>query len=487
MIIFHKFAYLLLIFQPIVCANIKFPDDFLFGVASSAYQIEGGYDSRGKTTFDHHWELNSSMVADSSNAKTACDSYNQYQKDIDLLVDLGVNFYRFSISWPRILPRGFPNEVNPDGIRYYNNLIDGLLAKNIQPMVTMFHFDLPKPLQDLGGWTNPVISDLFEDYARILFKNFGNRVKYWITINSNTWGYGDSDWPPMVNQSGFGDYLCVKNTVLGHAKVYHLSKREFREQKSQIGFVVDGRWYEPASESSQNRDAAERAREFNVGIWLNPIYGSGDFPAIVKQRVKTTSEKEGFSKSRLPEFTPDEINFVKNSFDFLGVNIYTSFLVKDVDERNDKDFSWDKDMKAEIYQDSRWEGAKSNWLKVTPWGLRKVLGWIKQKYNNPPMFITENGFSDGGEIEDLGRVKFMELYLKALLEAIDKDRVKVKGYAAWSLLDNFEWLVGYTEKFGLYHVDFADPHRKRTPKSSSKWYKKLIERRQLDEMYKTEL
>lgn len=326
---------------------------------------------------------------------------------------MGVNFYRFSISWSRILPKGYTNEINPDGIRYYNNLIDGLLAKNIQPMVTMFHYDLPKPLQDLGGWSNAVISDLFQDYARILFQNFGDRVKFWITINTNTWGYGDSEFPPMLNQSGFLDYLCIKNSILAHAKVYHLYHDKFKNQMGQIGITIDGRWYESGTESAKDRDAAERAREFNVGLWTNPIFGNGDFPEIVKQRVKFVSEKEGFFRSRLPEFTQNEQNFVRKSFDFLGLNIYTSFLVKDAEERTEKEFSWDKDIKAKIYQDTQWEGSRSSWLKVTPWGLRKVLSWVKEKYNSPPIFITENGFSDEGEIEDFGRVNFLKVIFKS--------------------------------------------------------------------------
>jgi beta-glucosidase/6-phospho-beta-glucosidase/beta-galactosidase len=171
----------------------------LFGVASSAYQIEGGYDSRGKASFDGF------PTTDSSNADIACDSYHLYQEDIALLDNIGVDFYRFSIAWSRVLPSSYPHQVNPDAIRYYNALIDGLVAKNITPMVTMHHLDLPKHLESLGGWTNPLLVDLFVDYARILFENFGDRVKYWITFNANWIGYGSDFAPPQVNHSGISE------------------------------------------------------------------------------------------------------------------------------------------------------------------------------------------------------------------------------------------------------------------------------------------
>ncbi|XP_063922298.1 myrosinase 1-like [Zophobas morio] len=459
----------------------KFPDDFLFGVASSAYQIEGGHDKRGETVLDHYQRLDPSIISDSSDAKIACDSYHKYHEDINLLEYLGVDFYRFSISWPRILPTGYSNKINPDGIRYYNNLIDGLISKNITPMVTIFHYDLPKPLQDLGGWFNPTTADLFEDYSKILFKNFGDRVKFWITLNANTWGYADPMFPPMLNLSGLGEYLCYKTILLAHAKAYHLYKKEFRdEQKGQVGLTIDGRWYHPATTSTNDIEAAERVREFLIGTLANPIFGEGDFPKVVKERVAELSHKENFLKSRLPQLSPEEVDFIKGSYDFLGLNSYTTYLIKDDRSKDNWDsFSESKDLGAKLYQDPEWPGSLSDWLKVVPWGLRGVLKWVKDKYNNPPVFITENGFSDSGELEDEGRIQYYKLHLEALLEAIHEDGVNVKGYAAWSLLDNFEWMVGYSEKFGLFHVDFSDPARPRTPKSSARWYKSFLTRRHL--------
>ncbi|RZB39140.1 myrosinase 1-like [Asbolus verrucosus] len=487
----HKLVILLLTLEPILCAKDEFPADFLFGIASSAYQIEGGHDANGKgaSIWDHYLRLNPALVRDSTNGDTACDSYNKYEEDVSLLADLGVDFYRFSISWSRILPTGYSNKINPDGVRYYNELIDGLVARNIRPMVAMYHWDLPKPLQDLGGWTNPLLSDLFEDYAKILFENFGDRVKLWITVNTNWMGYGDAQFPPLLNQSGIGEYLYVKNVLLAHAKVYHLYNREFRSsQNGQIGITVDGRWYEPATPRDQ--EAAERTRQFYIGTVANPIFGDGDFPKLVKERVDELSQEEGFSRSRLPKFSREEVEYVKGTYDFFGINIYTTFLTKDVEIEDGSEPSFGKDLKAELHHDPKWPESNSFWLKVVPWGCRRVLNWIKESYGNPPIFITENGFSDRGELDDVDRIDYFESYLNAVLEAIHEDGVQVRGYAAWSLLDNFEWTSGYSERFGLHHVDFADPGRRRTAKSSARWYKDVIERRRLDapsDTLKTEL
>lgn len=348
------------------------------------------------------------MVADKSNATIACDSYHQYQDDINLLADLGVDFYRFSISWARIFPNGYPilNQINPSGIAYYNSLIDGILSKNIQPMVTIHHMDLPQSLQKIGGWTNPLLSDLFSEYSKVLFKAFGDRVKIWITINTSLSGLGDDKLPPKLNQSGIGEYLGAKTMILAHAKVYRLYQKEFRKsQNGHIGFVIDGRWYEPATD--EDLEATERVREFNVGLLLNPILVNGDYPEIVKKRLNELSVEEGILRRKLLDFTTDEKEMIKNSTDFLGLNIYTSFLVKE--NREKLNFSFRNDYNATIFQNSNWEKSQSKWLKVTPWALRKFLKWIKDKYNNPSIFITENGFSDNGELDDFKRINYLEV------------------------------------------------------------------------------
>ncbi|CAH1285018.1 unnamed protein product [Diabrotica balteata] len=460
----------------------RFPEGFLFGTASSAYQIEGGYnaDGKGESVYDYYTHKRPEKFHNGSNGDVACDSYHKWHEDVKILKDLGVNFYRFSISWSRILPTGYSNKINEEGVKYYENLIDGLLKNGIEPMVTLYHWDLPMPIQELGGWTNIKTAEYFEDYARIVFERFGNKVKYWITFNTTLMGYADSEFPPFINQPGISSYMCTYVTLLAHARVFRIYQNEFKQYKGQVGIVVDARWYQPGSDSNKDAEAANRVLEFEIGIWLHPLLSpKGDFPEIVKERVAAVSSAEGYRQSRLPKFSATDINLLKGSVDFVGLNLYTSHLVEHVEDEHFKDTSTIRDEGARLYQDASWKGSKSTWLKVHPEGARKILNWVKEKYNNPVVFITENGFSDDGEIEDNGRIEYLQGYLTNILQAIHEDKVDVKGYAVWSLLDNFEWASGYSEKFGLYQVDFNDPGRKRYPKKSALWYKNVIKNKQL--------
>ncbi|KAJ4446058.1 hypothetical protein ANN_12744 [Periplaneta americana] len=214
--------------------DYAFPDGFLFGTATSSYQVEGAWLEDGKSLniWDTLTHNKSNLISDRSNGDVACDSYHKYKEDVQLLKELGVNFYRFSVSWSRILPTGHINVVNQAGIDYYNNLINELLADGIQPMVTMYHWDLPQTLQDLGGWPNQVMAQYFEDYARVLFTNYGDRVKYWITFNEPsvfTAGYESVAFhAPNVGATGFGQYLATHTVLKAHARAYHLYDNEFR-------------------------------------------------------------------------------------------------------------------------------------------------------------------------------------------------------------------------------------------------------------------
>ncbi|CAH1954395.1 unnamed protein product [Acanthoscelides obtectus] len=345
----------------------SFPKDFIFGVSTSAYQIEGGYDADGKgeNIWDHYTNKYPKLFKN-ANGNIACDSYTKFREDVALVDDLGVDFYRFSVSWSRILPNGHCNVINEKGIQYYNNIIDALTDKGIQPMITMFHWDLPMPLQRLGGWTNPLIVQWFKDYARILFSRFGDRVKLWVTVNKSETGYCDDGFPPFINQPGIADYLLNHHTLLAHAETYHMYKEEFlAKQHGNVGVVLDGRWYTAGSKSEANLRATERARAFEVGLFLNPLC-RGDYPLVVKQRVAYRSNEEGYSKSRLPEFSEKEMEFIKGSFDFIGLNVYTTMLVKNIDEPDFSLTSAEHDMKAKVYQDAKWESSEAvHWLKVT--------------------------------------------------------------------------------------------------------------------------
>lgn len=217
-------------------------------MGTSAYQTEGAWneDGRSESIWDHYVHTNPTKVADESNGDIACDSYHKYKEDVALAKRLGVNVFKISLSWSRILPKGFAHEVNPEGIRFYNELIDELIDNNIEPIVVLYHWDLPQILQEFGGWANKELVEVFADYARVAFENFGDRVKYWITHNEACSGYGDGDSAPAVNVSGVVDYLCYYVATLSHAKVYHLYNEAFREkQNGRLEILSNFGYYSP--------------------------------------------------------------------------------------------------------------------------------------------------------------------------------------------------------------------------------------------------
>nr|XP_023029425.1 myrosinase 1-like [Leptinotarsa decemlineata] len=468
----------------------RFPKDFLFGVATAAYQIEGAWnvDGKGETIWDTVCHRKPSPIANNDTGDTACDSYNKYKEDVALLKELGVDVYRFSISWARILPNGFDNKVNEAGVTHYKNVIKELLKNNIKPLVTLYHWDLPQVLQNAGGWENDFIIDAYLDFARICFKEFGNDVKYWITFNEPKvicqYGYGEGLFAPLIYSPGVGEYFCARNLLRAHSKAWHLYNDEFRkEQGGQVGITIDSYWYEPATDSPKDKEASEIKLQFSYGWFANPII-NGDWPRQMKEKIDDRSKKQGFHKSRLPPFTEQDIEYMKGSTDFLGLNTYTSYMVKPMDNP-DKDGMGPKyDSEVEEWQPDEWEGSASPWLKVTPWGTRKLLKWIKDAYNNTPILITENGYSDNGTLEDDRRINFYQGYLSNIRDAMEKDGVNVFGYTTWSFMDNFEWMMGYSQRFGLIHIDYDSPEKTRTKKKSAYWFKNMIKRRCVAEICK---
>ncbi|KAM3958618.1 myrosinase 1-like [Aphomia sociella] len=462
-------------------SKICFPADFMFGVATASYQIEGAWNlsGKGESIWDRYTHQYPERVFDRNNGDVADDSYHLYKEDVKLLKELGVNFYRFSISWPRILPTGLNNEINKDGVRYYNELIDELLSNNIKPVVTMYHWDLPQVLQELGGWTNPIIANYFVDYAKVLFDNFGDKVQTWITFNEPLSfcqdGYGGDD-APGGQASGFEDYLCGHNVLRAHGKVYTLYSKEYRKkQQGSIAITLDIAWMEPITTSKEDQDAAERARQFTYGWFANPILSDdGDYPPIMRQRIDENSKRQNFARSRLPHFTKEEIEEIKGSFDILGFNHYTTYMVSPGDDTPSVEPSFYNDMGVRMSQKSEWPKSNSTWLKVVPWGFRKALRWVKNTYDNPIILVTENGISLPPGLHDQKRVNYIDGYLRALHDAIVKDDCRVVGYTYWSLLDNFEWMRGFSERFGLYEVDYSSPKRTRTPRLSASYFKNVV-------------
>ncbi|XP_025830269.1 myrosinase 1-like isoform X1 [Agrilus planipennis] len=462
------------------CAsNYTFPSDFLFGTGTSSYQVEGAWNESGKgeNIWDFITHNTPEFVDDRTNGDIACDSYHKYEEDLALAKDLGVNFYRFSVSWARIYPNGYPYNPNQEGIAYYNNLIDAILAQNMTPMLTIYHWDLPQRLQELGGWTNPLIVQLYTEYARTLLENFSDRIKYWVTFNEPYMacnaGYGEVGYAPALGMSGIADYLCAHNLLKSHAAVYHLFNDTYRTRNNAtMGITLNSIWIDPGS--PEEEEAAERTRQFQVGLYANPIFSAnGDYPEVMKEYIGNRSVAQGYSKSRLPQFTSDEIEFIKGTFDFLGMNHYTTRLARNSPPTNNM-VSFNSDMQTEMWVNSSWPGGRE---PIVPSGFRKLLTWIKNTYNNPIVYITENGYGDNGELDDYVRVSYYGSYLEALLEAINEDNVNVRGYSAWSLMDNFEWKSGYTWRYGIYSVNFTDPNRPRTAKLSATFYKNVIANR----------
>ncbi|XP_022128840.2 myrosinase 1 [Pieris rapae] len=472
----------------------KFPDDFLFGTATASYQVEGAWnaDGKGENIWDHMTHTMPEVIADQSNGDEAADSYHNYKRDVEIMRELGLDAYRFSLSWSRLLPNGQANIVNQAGVDYYNNFINEMLKYNITPLVTLYHWDLPQKLQELGGFVSPLFPEWFEDYARVVFENFGDRVKHWITFNEPREicyeGYGGTTKAPRLNATDVGTYLCAKQLVIANARAYHLYDKEFRPiQNGKCGITISVNWFGPLTDSEEDQFAAEIKRQAEWGIYAEPIFSEqGGFPKELSEIVERKSKEQGYPRSRMPEFTDEERDFVRGSFDFFGVNHYTAFLVTANEEYKEwyPTPSLLSDADVGGYVPPEWPQSASRWLKLAPNSIYNVLTHLKSKYNDPIFYITENGWSTTLEtgLEDEGRITYYRAALNSVLDALEAG-VNLKGYMAWSLIDNFEWMEGYLERFGLYQVDFESPEKTRTPRKSAFIYKEIIRSRVIEPNY----
>ncbi|XP_047578460.1 lactase/phlorizin hydrolase [Lutra lutra] len=457
-----------------------FRDDFLWGVSSSAYQIEGAWDADGKgpSIWDNFTHTPGSNVKGGATGDIACDSYNQLDADLNMLRALKVKAYRFSLSWSRIFPTGRNNSINRHGVDYYNRLINGLVASNISPMVTLYHWDLPQALQDIGGWENSSLIELFNSYADFCFQTFGDRVKFWMTFNEPTYqawlGYGSGEFPPQVKDPGWAPYRIGHAVIKAHARVYHTYNEKYRqEQKGVISLSLSTHWAEPKSlEIPREVEAADRMLQFSLGWFAHPIFRNGDYPDAMKWKVGNRSELQHLATSRLPSFTEEEKRYIRGTADVFCLNTYYSRIVQHRTPRLNPP-SYEDDRETTETEDSSWPATAMD--RAAPWGTRRLLNWIKEEYGDIPIYITENGVAlTNPKVEDTDRIFYHKTYINEALKAYRLDGVDLRGYSAWSLMDNFEWLNGYTVKFGLYHVDFNNTNRPRTARASARYYTEVI-------------
>lgn len=456
--------------------HTKFPPGFVWGSATSSYQVEGATkeDGRGLTIWDTFC-YEGGHVLNNATGDVACDHYHRFKQDVKLMKDLNLRAYRFSIAWSRIFPNG-KGEINYSGITFYNHLIDALLRNNIEPWITLYHWDLPQALEDdVQGWLdtsdNHTMVTAFGNYARTCFHAFGDRVKHWITLNEpwtiSVHGYNDGIKAPGRHQNGtYETYIVGHNLLLAHAEAATIYNEEFKkDQGGMIGIANSADFRYPLSSTSQeDQEAAERAMMFQFGWFIEPVM-TGDYPTVMRERLG----------DRLPQFTSEQSEQLMNSCDFLGLNTYSSAIVSTPKEEPKWGGYW-ADMHVTTTNDPSWEMNAMGW-PIVPDATRELLLWISQRYNYPLLFITENGTAEKErrvEIaqQDQRRRNFFEGHIRACREAVQQG-VKLGGYFAWSLMDNFEWEYGYERRFGLCYVNFKT--QVRTPKSSALWYGETIQ------------
>ena len=434
-----------------------FPDGFQWGTATAAYQIEGAFDEddRGLSiwdTFTHQ----PGKIYGGQNGDVACDHYHRMEQDIALMAELGHQVYRFSISWSRVIPFG-TGAVNEKGLQFYDRLVDTLLKYNIEPAVTLYHWDLPQALQDLGGWANRGVTDAFAEYATLMFERLGDRVSRWITLNEplifTMMGHRTGVMAPGIRD------LAITARTIHHALLAHgKAVRTFRASgvKGEIGITNANTSYEPADDSAATLQATELARDFDSRLFHGPVFGKG-YPESVLRYYE--------SKGAPFPIEPGDMEIIASPTDFLGVNLYSRQRIEPDPVRG---LGFRPAPPTLPLLPMGYEAA--------PHSLGDFLRWVSKEYDRPKIYITENGVNDNAEpengvIDDHVRMDLLRGFLAGVHGAI-QDGVDVRAYYLWSFCDNFEWAYGYSKRFGIIHTDFET--LKRTPKKSAHLYSEII-------------
>lgn len=441
--------------------GIIFPEGFEWGTAAASYQIEGAWnkDGKGESIWDRFTHIPGN-IADGTNGDVACDFYHLYEEDIKIAKQLGLQVYRFSISWPRIYPDGV-GEINRKGIDFYLKVLKCLKENGIKAAVTLYHWDLPQKLQDRGGWANREIVGWFENYARTLYTEFGDLVDYWITLNepycSSILGYWTGEQAP-----GYHDYSMALAAVHHLLMSHGAAVKAYRETglKGEIGITLNLNLSYPADPN--NKDDIEAAERNNMQY--NNLFADPVLKGIYPQKFFDYLEGKGVV---LPAIFDGDMELIHQELDFLGLNTYFSIYTK-ADEN-----AWPLGLKevksGKPRTDADWE--------VVPEGMYELLKWINETYNPQKIIITENGAACNdwvnleGKVEDPNRIDYLKRYLIQVNRAI-KEGVNIKGYYVWCFCDNFEWAWGLNRRFGIVYVDYAT--QRRIPKASAYWLADVI-------------
>jgi beta-glucosidase len=444
-------------------SKLIFPENFIWGVATASYQIEGSVadDGRGESIWDR-FSHTPGKILNGDTGDVACDHYRRYKQDVQLMKELGIKGYRFSVAWPRIYPQG-RGQINRKGIDFYSSLVDELLNSGIEPAVTLYHWDLPQALQDLGGWANRDVADYFAEYAFKMYDVLGDRVKKWITHNE-PWVVAFLGNAFGVHAPGYKDYALAVNVshnlILSHAKAVQ-AFRQSGIKDGQIGITLNLSPVYPASDKAEDMEAVQLLDGCQNRWFLDPVvYGAypEDILALYREKFNAPVIKDG------------DMEFIaQQPVDFIGVNYYSRAVVKKGRETNIEHVRPEG-----VYTEMDWE--------VYPEGLYDLLIRLHKDYNAPVIYITENGaaFKDDKIVDDMVDDQERLDYLKSHFEAAHKaiqDGVKLKGYYVWSFMDNFEWSYGYSKRFGIVYVDYDT--MRRTPKKSALWYRDVIENNSL--------
>jgi beta-glucosidase len=442
--------------------GLTFPDGFLFGAGTSAYQVEGAVDEdgRGPSTWDR-FSHEPGRVANDENGDVTSDHNHRWREDVDLMAEIGLTAYRFSIAWPRVQPEG-SGAANPAGLDHYDALVDALLERGIQPCPTLYHWDLPLPLEDAGGWLNRDTAERLGQYARLCVDRLGDRVRTWFTVNE-PWVAATLGFRLGLHAPGHTSLreavIASHHLLLGHGAAVEAFRASGRSGR--IGIVLSLAPTDPATDSTADREAADGSDGYTNRWFLDPVFRAtypDDTLALFERLV-----------GPLPEIRPGDAARIGTPSDLLGVNYYTRRVVRAGQADGGLPWTVEPASPSVPHTDTGWE--------ITPWKLTELLAGLGQWTGDRPILVTENGcvFLDQpdptGRVADTGRVAYLRSHLAAVREAIDGG-ANVGGYFHWSLLDNFEWAEGFRSRFGLVHVDY--PSGRRLLKDSAREYARII-------------